>query len=377
MTAPAGGERIRDPVECVITVNEQAITEFYPYLREVRVKLSRSAAATCTLVFDSIRTETGEWLIQDAGVFLPWRSIRIDARFGDRTEEVLRGVIRQVRAENPPDMSASTVTVEGQDESLTLDREHVRRPRSTAAEPKSDGDIAAEIAQEKGFDADTEAGLTNRTLSQDGTAVKLLKERAEANGFEFFVRAGTLHFRPPQLDGDPQPTIMVYAGLATNCLRFTTTFDGHMPDEVRVLRAAETGTGEDDHTIAPDLPLLGTDSVTSEGAGAPFVWVLQQPGGATPEEATARAQAAANQNAWKLAAEGELDGVLYGHVLLSHQVVAVDGVGETYGGRYYVDEVEHKFSLDGYRQTFKLLRNAIGQEPAPAGGGSPVAGVMA
>lgn len=370
MTALASGDHIRQPVECVITVNDAPITNFYPYLREVRVKHSRSAAATCTLVFDSIRTETGEWLIEDADVFLPWRSIRIEARFGDRTQEVLRGVIRQVRSEHPPDMSASTVTVEGQDESLTLDREHVRRVWSTAAEPKSDGDIASEIAQAHGLAADTEAGLTNRNLGQDGTAVKLLQARAEANGFEFFVRAGTLHFRPPRLDGDPQPTIMVYAGLATNCLRFTTTFDGHRPDEVRVLRAAETGTGDDDVTVTPDLPLLGTDPVTSEGAGDAFVWVLQQPAGATPDEVSARAQAAANRNAWKLTAEGELDGVLYGHVLLSHEVVVVDGVGETYGGRYYVDEVEHKFSMDGYRQTFKLLRNALGAEPVAAGGGA-------
>lgn len=373
-------ERIREPVECVITVDDEEITELYRYLREVRVKLSRRSAATCTLMFDSIRTESGEWLIQDGGPFLPWRSLRISARFGSRTEEVLRGFIRQVRVDNPPDMSASSVTVEGQDESLTLDREHVRRTWSSTANPKADGAIAAEIASANGLEAETEEGLTNRSVVQDGTAVRLLQERAEANGFEFFVRAGKLHFRPPQLDGDPQPTILVYAGHATNCLRFSVNFDGHKPDQVRVVRAAETGTASDDHTVAPNLPLLGREaaSSSSERAGQPpFVWTLQQPSGATPEEALARAQAAANENAWKLAAEGELDGVLYGHVLLTHQLVEVDGGGEVYGGRYYVDEVEHQFAIDGYRQAFKLLRNAIGREPTPVGGGDALAPVRA
>jgi hypothetical protein len=44
----------------------------------------------------------------------------------------------------------------------------------------------------------------------------------------------------------------------------------------------------------------------------------------------------------------------------------VDGAGETYGGRYYVDEVQHRFSTEGYRQGFKLLRNATGEDGVPA-----------
>ena len=80
--------------------------------------------------------------------------------------------------------------------------------------------------------------------------------------------------------------------------------------------------------------------------------------GASRAELERRAQAKADENAWKISAEGELDGTLYGHVLLTHVTVEVDGVGETYGGRYYVDEVTHHFDSEGYRQHFKLLRNA-------------------
>jgi hypothetical protein len=108
---------------------------------------------------------------------------------------------------------------------------------------------------------------------------------------------------------------------------------------------------------------LGPVPATSASRGLePFVWRMQAPSGATADEVHSRAQAKANENAWKITAEGELDGALYGHVLLTHKLVVVDGAGETYGGTYYVDEVQHRFSMEGYREGFKLLRNATGED---------------
>ncbi len=101
---------------------------------------------------------------------------------------------------------------------------------------------------------------------------------------------------------------------------------------------------------------------TSENMGlVSCEWRMQQPPGSSLSEAQSRAQAKANENAWKIIAEGELDGSLYGHVLLTHKTVEVDGMGESDSGRYYVDEVTHLFNTEGYRQSFKLLRNAIGE----------------
>jgi hypothetical protein len=80
------------------------------------------------------RDERGEWLVQDAtGLFddtplmREWNRIRIVAAFGSHEEEVLRGFIRQIRAEYPEDAGAAKLVVECQDESLQLDREHRRR----------------------------------------------------------------------------------------------------------------------------------------------------------------------------------------------------------------------------------------------------------
>src|SRR5262249_11837418 len=116
-------ERQRQPVECVIKVDDAEITDLYPFLREAQVAMSRRSATTGTLVFDSVRVEDGSWSVQDAGVFEAWKRISIEAAFGDATEEVMRGYIKEVRCEYPEDKSAVRVTVSAQDESLLLDRE--------------------------------------------------------------------------------------------------------------------------------------------------------------------------------------------------------------------------------------------------------------
>ncbi|MCP3953165.1 MAG: hypothetical protein GY697_13245, partial [Desulfobacterales bacterium] len=156
--------------------------------------------------------------------------------------------------------------------------------------------------------------------------------------------------------------IMVYAGNTSNCLDFSVRYDGHKPDEVNIVRAADTGTEIEEHTVSPDLSLLGETAADSTSRGlSPFVWTMQQPAGATLSEAQARAQAKANEMAWKIVATGELDGAKYEHVLLTHKTVTVDGIGDYYGGGYYVDEVRHQFAGEGYRQKFRLLKNATGQ----------------
>jgi len=354
----------RAPVECVITVGEVEITDLYPYLRSVEVQMSRRAATTCTMIFDTFRNEDGEWLVEDQGPFVPWKKLNVEAHFADHTENVMTGYVREVKADHPPNMSASSVTVTGQDDSILLDREHVRKTWSTEREQMTDGRIATEIAQDKGLTAETDDGLENTSLEQDETYIEFLKKRAEANGFELFFRDEKLYFHTPRLDADPQPTILVYAGFSTNCLSFQTKFDGHKPDRVRIVRAADTGTDPEAEVFEPNLPLLGSTAVNSASTDLPsFEWSMNRPSGATRAEVDARAQAAANKNAWKIEATGELDGALYGHVLLTHETVEVDGVGSTLGGKYYADEVTHVFSLDGYRQRFKLLRNATGQQP--------------
>ena len=354
--------QLRDPVECKISIDGQEVSDFYPYMAEASVMMSRKSATVAVLLFDSIRTEDGQWLIQDSEIFVPWKPITISAKFGSHEEEVMRGFIKNVKVDSPQDMGAANVVVTCQDESIQLDREHIREARSSIDDPQNDGSIVSSIAAEVNLQTDVEDGLVNEALNQDATNVSFIRGRAQANGYEFYVREGTLHFHTIKLEGDPQPPILVYAGDTTNCVSFSAQYDGHRPDKVRVISPASEGTENEEDIVEPNLNVLGSQVADSSQAGLnDFIWNMQTPAGATREEVLARAQAAANENAWKVKADGELDGAMYGHVLLSHLTVTVDGVGSNYGGTYYVDQVEHVFTQDGYRQKFKLLRNAIGE----------------
>jgi phage protein D len=360
----------RAPAACIITVDGTPLDDLYPVLVSVEVGTSRGEAAAATLIFETRRFEDGSWNVQDLDLLKPWAPIKIEAAFGERTEEVMRGFILRVDADYPANPGETKLTVTCQDESLPLDRAHVREQWG-ADGPLSDGVILATIAGRHNLapHPDSADGQQGLSLNQDDTDIKFLKERAEANGYELIFREGTVYFGPMRLTLAPQDNIMVYAGRDTNCINFSLTDDGHLPDKVAYDIAAREGDQTESEEIEPDLELLGTTPATSADSGlGDFVWRLSRAGESTPEEAAARALAKANENAMKITATGELDGTLYGHVLRVGEPVGVDGIGQRYGGIYYVDTVDHRFDMAGYRQTFTLLRNAYGDNLESSGG---------
>jgi phage protein D len=371
-------DKHREPAECVIRIDGDEIAHLYRYLVEVRVDCSRREASAGTLRFESRRDENGVWSVQDDPLIRPWKPIVIEAVFGSTHEEIVRGYIREVRADYPDDPGTTTVNVEMQDGSLEMDREHVRKAWGNEA-PTTDFDIVSEIVSKySGISADPEngSGLDGLVLNQNATDIRFLRARAEANGYELILDQGVLYFGPMRLEAEAQGTILVYAGRDTNCFRFDVRADGHQPDAVAYdVAPAESGSDPVQQVVQPDAELLGTESADSSNSGlTPFVWRVDRPGSVSQNELDAYALGRANEQAMRLHGQGELDGSLYGHVLRVGFPVGVDGVGTTLGGIYYVDAVTHSFSVDGYRQTFTLLRNAYGDNLEA--GQSVLAGVL-
>ena len=371
----------REPAGCVIKVGvaQLEITDLYPFLTGVSIDCSRADAWTATLTFESRRDELGRWAVQDSGLLLPWEPIVIEASFGALTEEILRGYIREMHASYPEEAGAATVTVECQDESIALDREHFRQAWGSPEAPTTDRMVFEQIVARHSLIPlpAADPGLTGLHLFQDATDINFLRERAEANGYELIFSGGQVYFGPMRLSGQPQPTILVYAGPDTNCLRIDVRADGHQPEKIGFQVAAPEGKELVDRKIEPDLTLLGPEPTAGGGPGLnEFVWRVRRPGTLDEAEITARAKGRINELSMRVKAEGELDGTLYGHVLRVGELVAVDGIGDKLNGLYYVDTVKHNFSMDGYRQSFTLLRNAYGDN-VPASGGGPLAGVSA
>lgn len=358
-------DKTREPAECVIRVNGEEIADLYPFLVEATVQTSRSEATTATLQFETRRDEMGDWLIQDAGILEPWAPIVIEAAFGDRNEEVMRGYIREVNAEYPEDAGAATLTVECQDDSIRLDRTHQRITWGSEEVPSSDSLILSTILSAYGLAPHPENGQGQSqviALAQDDTDIKFLKKRSEFNGYELIFSEGVVYFGPMRLEADAQDKIMVYAGKESNCLNIKVNGDGHQADAVAFDVPDAEGDGSTEQIVYPDLPVLGPEHATSDNSGLePFVWKMSGGSGSDVERLTAQAQQKANDlDLHKVQAEGELDGTLYGHVLRVGRPVPVDGLGHRLSGIYYVDRVSHRFSFEGYKQQFTLLRNAYG-----------------
>lgn len=367
-------DKKREPAECIIAFGaaEEEITDLHPFLTEVVVECSRTEASVATLKFESRRDENGRWIVQDDARIATWQRVVIEAAFGTSTEEVMRGYVREVSADYPQDPGVATVTVECQDESLKLDREHVRRVWGGDA-PTTDRAIVTEIVSTRhGLmpHPDNASGQSGLVVNQDKPDIRFLRDRAEANGYELIFSRSQVYFGPMRVDAEPQAVIMVYAGRETHCIRFSVNSDAHQPDRVIIDVADTAGAGTTTVEIEPDLAELGPESASSgsrsSGLGD-FAWRLPQAAGSNIEELQARAQQRANEAAMKIKANGEMDGALYGHVLRVGEPVLVDGIGQRYAGTYYVDTVTHRFDVNGYTQTFTLLRNAYGDNIGSVG----------
>jgi hypothetical protein len=383
----------REPAECVIGIEGETLEDFYPLLEEVTVETGRNAPDTARLTFESRRDELGEWLVQDAKglsgrvLFQEWNQISISAAFGSQKEEILRGFIRQVRTEYPTDPGAVKVIVEVQDESFQLDRQQRRQSWGTTDVPVSDLQILQEVVgRYSGLAPDPASGSGQSGIvgeNQNGTDIQWLKKRADENGYELIFREGSVYFGPMRTALDqPQSTILVYAGADSNCVSLNVNSDAHQPDKVFFDLPNSSGAGSRKVSIDPDVPLLGTEWAGNPKSGlVPFEWRLsgESGNGAASNETrlSDKARARANNaDMHRIQAAGELDGTLYGHVLRPGLPVGVDGIGSRQSGLYYVDTVSHVFNTQGYRQRFKLLRNAWGDNLGSLPGAGPLAAVL-
>ncbi len=364
---------IRQPASCLIEVGEglSDIGIIADLVMQVEITTSRAEAATGTIIIEDRRKEDGQWIAADSGLFTRWAPIRVSADFQTHVEEIFRGFIVQPKPSYPNSGGETKLELLVQDESAALDREQMRTIWGDTA-PMSDRDILTVLVAPLGLSVDAESGTgqSSRSLSQDATPIVFLRERATANGYDLMFSEGKVYFGPKRLEGEAQSPILVYAGRATNCLSLDITDDGQRPDAVRFDHAPQQdGAQAVTETLTADVPALGTTPVAEEGAalGTPSVWRVSKEGDETEEELRARAQALVNEHSFRIRANGEIDGSLYGHVLRAGKTVTIDGTGARYGGTYFADKVVHRFSPDGYRQQFELMRNATGEDSAVLG----------
>jgi hypothetical protein len=168
------------------------------------------------------------------------------------------------------------------------------------------------------------------------------------------------HFHPPTTDDNPQFTLTINMGSATNVNRFRARYDMLGPTTATGTTVDfEQKSNESGQADSSNQTSLGSDDSTSTDRQRKVL--LSGLGMGQSAEVQRYAQSVVDRSSWAITAEGELNTAAFGSVLRAKQPITVRGVGREFSGLYYVYKVVHLISSDGnYLQRFTLRRNALG-----------------
>jgi phage protein D len=318
----------------------------------------------------AVKEDGSGWTMLDDALFTRLANLKISVTVGTGTPiPLISAYVIDVNTQfsNGPGGSELVVTAMDPTVLMHLDEKVKAWPNMM------DSDVASSIFSDSNYQFTPVVESTqfsrqenDHTLMQRGTDIQFLQHLAERNGYECFVEvndAGDVegHFHPPKHDGQPQGTLTVNMGSATNVNSFHAKFDMLAP------ATAKAQTLDPDNASAQQGQ--STESEQSEGMGdqpsvpadRPRTLLLSQLAMAQSGEVQRYTQSVVDRSSWSIVAEGDLNTVGYGGTLKAKQPVMVRGAGQQFSGRYYVERVLHTIGSDGsYVQKFTLKRNATG-----------------
>jgi phage protein D len=317
----------------------------------------------------SIKRDGSGWTVVDDSLFGRLANLKVSVTIGSgKTIPLISAYVIETDIQFASEPNNSEITVVAMDPSVLMHLEE----RVKQWPNQADSDVASAVFSDPayGFTADVQAthlvrNDNDHTLIQRGTDMQFLQHLAERNGYDCFLDlddAGNVqgHFHEPRRDGQPQGTLTVAMGSATNVNRFRARFDMLGPTTAQATTLDVTdGSRQDGSSDQTNQDGMG-QQVTAP-ADRPRRVLLAGLGMGESAEVQRYAQAVVDRSSWAIVAEGELNTVAYGGILRAKTPVLVRGVGLTFSGRYYVEKVLHTIGGDGsYTQRFTLRRNALG-----------------
>jgi len=318
----------------------------------------------------AVKEDGSGWTLLDEALFTRLANLKLSVTVGSGSAiPLINAYVIEVDTDFSSAPNGSELVVTAMDPTVLMHLDEKVKPWPNMM----DSDVATSIFSDAGYRFTPVVESTkwsrqenDHTLIQRGTDIQFLRHLADRNGFECFVEmngAGEIegHFHPPKHDAQPQGTLTINMGSATNVNRFRARFDMLGPATAKAAtldpsdKSAQSGQA-DDATQAD-----GMGDAPTVPAERPRTVLLSQLGMAQAGEVQRFAQSVVDRSSWSIVAEGELNTVAYGGLLRAKQPVMVRGVGRQFSGRYYVERVLHHIGSDGaYLQRFTLRRNATG-----------------
>lgn len=344
------------PVFDIIIDGTALISAVHPFVGSVQVDDSIALPSMFSLeIFSSGELEdVNQWI--DDKLFSIGNVLEVKLGYADELETLIVGEITGLE----PDFISNrlpVLIVRGYDR-----RHRLQKGRKTRTfVQQKDSDIVSRIAREAGLSTEiTDTSVTHDYVIQmNQTDLEFLQERGRRIQYETIVSNKKLIFRPVQNDQSEILTLTMDDYLLEFHPRLSMA---RQTSEVSVrgwdpkTKAVIVGTA---HTGTEASKMGGKNSgskITKAAFGASVDALSAQPL-MTQAEADQIATALLNRNSLLLI-EGE--GLCYGRTdLRAGKVIKINGVGERFGGQYYVTDAIHHYSAEGgYRTQFQVRRNA-------------------
>ena len=304
----------------------------------------------------SLAIHDPNYKITDACIFGIGDEIDLEIGSASAFQRLMLGEIVSLE----PELSAThgaVLAVRAYDKSYRLRRNHPARPAFLSAR---DSDIAAQIAQDAGLQAETEqTPIIHEYIQQTGSDWRFLKSRAQANGYELFVQFDTLFFRRPPEGAATTHSVKRNTDLLQLRLRLATF---SQPD-VHVVRGWDqkqkqplvAKTEPDTSGIVAANGQLGA-KMASEAFGERRTLTFDSPIASQDEaENLAKAQFF---NKTRNFISGE--GICIGKPeMKAGDMLDVQNMGENFSGMYHLARVTHAIDHNGFRTHFAIERPGL------------------
>ena len=376
-------------------------------LTEVRVEQFLDEPTRFALRFQE-DISNGEPLIMQAPELKCEQIMTIAVQVDDGITCLVRGPITEVKCSVKLGGPGSWHEVHGQDQRVQMDREYVYHAWSALASDAAETILNKAIQNKKMFDrTDVEKTRiayggqpvrgqpTASTLNQRYTDLAFIRRIARDCNLHFWIEYTSQHNgldpageslkveeqanlkssppRPPDAPAGPIPVdqiklvptvqVTLRVNVEQEQCQNVTVFDLHMHAE-RPNRFAGTAHDDRDHRrprlfVTDPQPPIERDGQRFAGGEARRDVCIITAGNA--DALQSKAESALAEAGWFVHATASTTAHMLGGVLLPHDVVEVEGLGQEHSGAYQVKAVTHVINAADHFMDIQLRRNAIGK----------------
>lgn len=331
-------------------------------LTKVQVTNDSAKGDGFELTFSLTRESIVEYALLKAGLLDPESRVIIAVILGVVPQVLIDGIITHHQFDPGANGAPSTLTVMGLSSSVMMDlkENNAQYPNQTEAVI-----VTRLIAKYARYGlipvvkpTKSVSIAVKKTPNQNETDLQYIERLAKDNGYVFyieplFIGVNKAYWGPEIRLGTPQHALTTNMGAWNNVTSLNFSLDPLAPTAVSgtfmipiINRAVKI----------PSLPSLKIPPLSSRPVRPLSRKLLRDTAKKNAVDAATTLLAEVTGARDAVTATGELDTMLYGHVLRACKLVGVRGAGLAYNGFYYVRSVTHTLQRGSYKQSFTLGR---------------------